>query len=424
MEGYRSIEAYLGEPEKIVNGHLWYFCPLHVERTPSFRVTPANAPLPDFWHCFGCGEGGDLLKLILLKEAVSKKEAFDIRDGQEINEERYRANQEQIREMTAAAKTTRTPEQHPAQDQRNVPQDRRRNTYATEEEALLMSATARWWHEAIHAPIGQSCKKYSLARGGTHRALAQWTIGYAPGDPTRSLCTDLAKRLREVSPHWEELGLKLNIFGQDEKDHGLLLKMQYRLMFSCVRPEDGLVGYFQGRSLPYKDTAGQVQENWLKYFGAKSLIKIPFTLPVQDPVHDGVVISESPMGPFVLYGYGVYGAATLGTGYDEPSLLALRAGPRFLATDNDEPKAMLDHKKQPRIDPVTGEPMMMRSGEVQADRLMTLYRKAHQPAYRIEPPRETKGVDEWINATQSVDPLLSRMQEAQEKGEREMEQAS
>jgi DNA primase len=46
-------------------------CPLHKEKTPSFTVSPAK----QIFHCFGCSEGGDVIRFIEKVERLEWKEA-------------------------------------------------------------------------------------------------------------------------------------------------------------------------------------------------------------------------------------------------------------------------------------------------------------------------------------------------------------
>ena len=46
-------------------------CPFHSEKTPSFHVNPDKG----FFHCFGCGVGGDVVKFVELQEKLSFPEA-------------------------------------------------------------------------------------------------------------------------------------------------------------------------------------------------------------------------------------------------------------------------------------------------------------------------------------------------------------
>src|ERR1700722_18780389 len=47
-------------------GNLKGLCPFHQERTPSFNVTPGK----ELYHCFSCGEGGDVIKFVMQMEQL------------------------------------------------------------------------------------------------------------------------------------------------------------------------------------------------------------------------------------------------------------------------------------------------------------------------------------------------------------------
>ncbi|MEO6083995.1 MAG: CHC2 zinc finger domain-containing protein, partial [Umezawaea sp.] len=54
-------------------GSLTGLCPFHDEKTPSFNVNPARG----FYHCFGCGEGGDVIAFVQKINNVSFTEAVE-----------------------------------------------------------------------------------------------------------------------------------------------------------------------------------------------------------------------------------------------------------------------------------------------------------------------------------------------------------
>jgi DNA primase len=57
------------------SGHgLRGLCPLHKEETPSFFVNKEK----QWWHCFGCGHGGNIYELIMLVNNCSIQEAIGL----------------------------------------------------------------------------------------------------------------------------------------------------------------------------------------------------------------------------------------------------------------------------------------------------------------------------------------------------------
>jgi DNA primase len=119
-------------------------CPFHAEKTPSFVVTPDR----ESWHCFGCGEGGDIFTFLMRRDGLDFREALTRlaeRAGVELSE-----------------RTSR--------------EDRRR---ARLREAL--EAAIAWYREVfLQAHQAEAARSYLEGRGVTAETLERFGIGYAP----------------------------------------------------------------------------------------------------------------------------------------------------------------------------------------------------------------------------------------------------
>lgn len=71
-----SIESVVREHVTLTRagaGRLKGLCPFHDEKTPSFTVRPAVGR----WHCFGCGEGGDVISFVQQIDHLTFTEAVE-----------------------------------------------------------------------------------------------------------------------------------------------------------------------------------------------------------------------------------------------------------------------------------------------------------------------------------------------------------
>ena len=130
-------------------GRLWWACcPFHGEKTPSFAVNKEE----QYYYCYGCHEGGDVLKFVQKMNNLSFPET--------LNELARRAN-------------IPIPEQH------RTPEDARRDAAR---KALLDAneLAAKYFAACLtHTPFGAKVREYWHNRGITKDIIAQFSLGAA-----------------------------------------------------------------------------------------------------------------------------------------------------------------------------------------------------------------------------------------------------
>jgi len=130
-------------------GNLKGLCPFHDEKSPSFNVTPARG----LWHCFGCGEGGDVITFLTKLEHLSFNEAVEQLAKRARIELRYAEGG--YTKRTEASERARLLEAH---------------RVATE-----------YYREQLITPAAKHGRDFLIGRGFDSAALERFGVGYAPG---------------------------------------------------------------------------------------------------------------------------------------------------------------------------------------------------------------------------------------------------
>ncbi|MCY4606305.1 MAG: DNA primase [Gemmatimonadetes bacterium] len=149
-------------------------CPFHEEKTPSFSVNPDR----QFYHCFGCGAGGDVFKFIQEIDRVTFIEAI-----------KFLAERAGI-----------------ALPERSGPS--REETEAADELYRANDLAQKYFHHLLlNDEVGASASEYLQTRRLTSETIERFGLGYAP--PGWDALLKVAGR-RGLSPQTlEQAGLAL-----------------------------------------------------------------------------------------------------------------------------------------------------------------------------------------------------------------------
>lgn len=193
-------------------------CPFHGEKTPSLMVSPQK----QIWHCFGCGEGGDVIGFLKRYENAEFREAL---------------------EMAAELAGIELPQFRPS----NAPQKSE-----LDELIKINEFAASYFQKCLTA--SPAAQKYLQERGLSPQTIERWRIGFAPDSFDNLL---KALRSKNVSP---ELAIKAGVLAKNDKNN-IFDRFRGRVTFPIFDAR-GQVVAFTARTLPGAD------DNQAKYINS------------------------------------------------------------------------------------------------------------------------------------------------------------
>jgi len=196
-------------------------CPFHGEKTASFSVHAVR----QFYHCFGCNEGGDVFSFVQKIENVGFPEAVKI-VAQKCG-------------IPLPKREFSSPEQAEESRQRGKLLD-------------LHELATTWFEEQLRSAEGARAREYLTGRGLTPEAIAKFRIGYAPDS-----FNALRDRLQGTAP-LDLLRISGLLSSKEQADGSpgpLYARFRKRVTFP-IHSESGRVIAFTARALDSDEKSG------------------------------------------------------------------------------------------------------------------------------------------------------------------------
>ena len=286
-------------------GRLWGHCPFHVDKTPSFSVSPDK----QLFHCFSCKAGGSVIQFVMQAENLSYIDA--------VRQLAQRAGMDMPNEID---------------DKKLLDQKRRRERiYEANREAAL------YYVKALFSPEGAEARQYLEKRGADAAIAKKFGLGFSPNG-----YDELFKYLTEKG-FSKEILLEAGLAVPGRKDPSKSYDFfRGRLMFPVISAA-GKVIAFGGRTMgsdepKYINTGDTPVYNKRENIYAINLLK--------GKKLDDIIMVEGYMDVISLHQFGIDNAvASLGTALTlQQARLLKRYAPKvYYAYDGDEAgqKAMI-----------------------------------------------------------------------------------
>ena len=268
-------------------------CPFHKEKTPSFTVNDDKG----FYHCFGCGAHGDIIRFLTESEKMPFLEAVE-----------YLAN------MAGMKMPEFSPQQAQIQKQQSVLFE-------------IMECACQFFQAHLFSTIGTEAKNYLVRRGMSSDMAKHFRLGYAPtGQGLYAYLTDKGFSVKEC--------LSLGLIAKNKDGNGYHDYFYDRVMFPVMNKR-GRVIAFSGRMLHQGEPKYLNSPETDLFHKGELLYGLPQALETVRKKNEALVV-EGNMDVISLHGAGFTQAmAPLGTAFTEEQI-------KLLWTMCDEPVICFD----------------------------------------------------------------------------------
>lgn len=196
------VNGYLSLQKK--GGNYWACCPFHNENTPSFSVSENK----QMYHCFGCGESGNVITFVMKYENFSFREAVKLladRAGVELPKEEF------------------------SKEQREKETKRARLLDVNKE-------AAKFFYYQLRSPHGQIGYQYLKKRELSDETMHHFGLGYAGKNGA-----ELVQYLR--SKGFEDEIIKEAGLANFSERHGLVSQFWNRVMYPIQDGNHRVIGF-------------------------------------------------------------------------------------------------------------------------------------------------------------------------------------